>query len=106
MSTQRERMFREVVCAVERKGYPEALGTGIAGILRTEMALSRMLRYLDHSGPLSAEEITDEALAISEQRDDWVRKKRAEYYNVNYSRINSQACACPVVTDDRLPPLA
>ena len=25
---------------------------------------------------------------------------------VNYSRINSRACACPVVTDDRLPPLA
>ena len=25
---------------------------------------------------------------------------------VNYSRMNSQACACPVVIDDRLPPLA
>ena len=25
---------------------------------------------------------------------------------VNYSRMNSRACACPVVTDDRLPPLA
>ena len=90
MDTQRERLFREVVRAVERKGYPEALGTGIAGILRTEMALSRMLLYLDHSGRLSAEDITDEALAISEQRDDWVRKKKAEYYNMKYNELLSE----------------
>ena len=38
-------------------------------------------------GPLSAEEIVDEALAISEERDRWAQKKAAEYYNSKYTEL-------------------
>ncbi len=87
MSTKREILFRNVTEAVRKQGYPEELGIGIAQILRTEMALDRMLRYLAHMGPLSAEEIVDEALAISEERDRWAQKKAAEYYNSKYTEL-------------------
>ena len=64
-----------------RLGQPEELGIMIADNLRTEKTMGRMINYLNQVKPKSPEEIVDEMLAIMEDRDRWVRKKSAEYYN-------------------------
>ena len=84
---RREEQFWELVDEVIDMGYPESFGIEIARILRTEKMLSRMIKYLRGARPTSAEEIADEALAIAEQRDRWVQKKKAEYYNKKYNEI-------------------
>lgn len=84
---KREERFWELVDVVIGMGYPESFGIEIARILRTEKMLNRMIKYLRGAHPTSAEEIADEALAIAEQRDRWVQKKRSEYYNMKYNEI-------------------
>ena len=49
--------------------------------------MSRMIRYLRNANPRSAEEIADEMLAIMEDRNRWVQKKEAEYYNAKYNEM-------------------
>jgi hypothetical protein len=46
-----------------------------------------MLGYLASAHPRSAEEITDEMLAICDDRDRWMAKKKAEYYNGKVNEI-------------------
>lgn len=84
---EREKIGRELVETVVRMGYPKEFGIAIANNLRTEKTMSRMIGYLRNAKPRSAEEIADEMLAIMEDRNRWVQKKEAEYYNSKYNEL-------------------
>ena len=81
----RTKIYQELVQTIVRMGYPEEFGTAIADNLGTEKTMSRMISYLHQARPKSAEEIADEMLAIRDDRERWIRKKSAEYYN---SKLN------------------
>ncbi len=83
----RREAYRALVEAVVGMGYPEPFGRAIADSLGTEKMMVRMTAYLRQARPGSAEEIADEMLAILSDRDRWVRKKQAEYYNSRYNRL-------------------
>ena len=84
---QRESLRKELIKTIVRMGYPSSFGEAIADNLRTEKPMRRMIGYLDQAGPRSAEEIADEMLAIMEDRQRWIRKKEAEYYNSRYNEL-------------------
>jgi hypothetical protein len=84
---ERERITEELIKQLVKMGYPAEFGAAIAKNLRTEKTMSRMIRYLRNANPRSAEEIADEMLAIMEDRDRWVQKKEAEYYNAKYNEM-------------------
>ena len=86
---ERERITEELIQQLVRMGYPypAEFGAAIANNLRTEKTMSRMIRYLRNANPRSAEEIADEMLAIMEDRNRWVQKKEAEYYNAKYNEM-------------------
>ena len=86
-AAERERLAKELVETVVRMGYPEEFGHAIVQNLRTEKTMSRMIGYLKHATPRSAEEIADEMLAIMEDRKRWIQKKEAEYYNSKYNEM-------------------
>ena len=86
-AAERERLAKELVETVVRMGYPEEFGHAIVQNLRTEKTMSRMIGYLMHAKPRSAEEIADEMLAIMEDRKRWIQKKEAEYYNSKYNEM-------------------
>ena len=86
-AAERERLAKELVETVVRMGYPEEFGHAIVQNLRTEKTMSRMIGYLKHAKPRSAEEIADEMLAIMEDRKRWKKKKEAEYYNSKYNEM-------------------
>ena len=65
---ERVQIYKELVQTIVRMGYPESFGKSIANNLRTEKAMTRMIGYLRHARPRSAEEIVDEMLAIMEDR--------------------------------------
>ena len=83
----RERITEELIKQLVKMGYPAEFGAAIANNLRTEKTMSRMIRYLRNANPRSAEEIADEMLAIMEDRNRWVQKKEAEYYNAKYNEM-------------------
>ena len=64
MNQERARLYEQLVKSVMRLGYPREFGQQIAGNLRTEKAMSRMIGYLSHFKKISAEEIADEMIAI------------------------------------------
>ena len=76
-----------LVRTISSMGYPEEFGYVIAENLRTEKMITRMTAYLRKAKPTSAEEIADEMLAIMEQREQWINKKKAEYYNRKYNEL-------------------
>lgn len=84
---ERTRLYQELIRTLEKMGYPEEFGAAIAGNLRTEKTMSRMLGYLRNAHPRSAEEIADEMLAIMEDRERWIQKKSAEFYNSKYNEL-------------------
>ena len=84
---ERTRVYRELLQTIVRMGYPEEFGTAIADNLRTEKTMSRMIGYLNQAKPKSADEIADEMLAIMEDRERWIQKKTAEYYNGKYNEL-------------------
>ena len=86
-AAERERLAKELVETIVRMGYPEEFGHAIVQNLRTEKTMSRMIGYLKHAKPRSAEEIADEMLAIMEDRKRWIQKKEAEYYNSKYNEM-------------------
>ena len=77
----------DLIRTLARMGYPEEFGAAIADNLRTEKMIRRMIRYLEHARPRSAEEIADEMLAIMEDRERWIQKKTTEYYNSKYNEL-------------------
>ena len=84
---ERDKTCQELVETIVRMGYPESLGKSIAENLRTEKTMSRMIGYLRHAKPKSAEEIADEMLAIMDDRERWIQKKSAQFYNSRYNEI-------------------
>ncbi len=69
----------ELIAAIVEMGYPEEFGQVLAGELRSDNAIRRMTGYLRNSGFQSPEEIADEMLAICEQRDRWIERKKSEW---------------------------
>lgn len=82
---ERERIREELIALLAEMGRPRELGEAIANSLGTEMTMTRMMRYLRAARPESDEEIVDEMLAIINDRDRWVEKKKNEYYNRKYN---------------------
>ncbi len=82
-----EHIRTRLIGIIIRMGYSEEFGAAIADSLGSEKTMERMVRYLHHAHPRSAEEIADEMLAILDDRDRWVRKKTAEYYNRKYNEF-------------------
>ena len=82
---------RELIDILVRMGHSAELGEAIANNLRTEKPMTRMIGYLLSARPRSEEEIVDEMLAIMSDRDRWVQKKEAEYFNMKYNAyLNSR----------------
>ena len=79
--TRLEQLSHELVDVVVNLGYPAELGDLMARNLGTESTVERMIQYLLHVQPATAEEMVDEMLAICDERDKWVQKKKNEYYN-------------------------
>lgn len=84
---ERARVYRDLVDTIVKMGYPKEFGVAIADNLRTEKTMSRMIGYLHHAKPRTAEEIADEMLAIMDDRQRWVNKKSAEFYNSKYNEL-------------------
>ena len=84
---RREIVYQDLVRTIVRMGYPKEFGIVIADNLRTEKTMGRMIGYLKQANPGSADEIADEMLAIMEDRERWIRKKTAEYYNSKYNEL-------------------
>lgn len=84
---RRKEIRQDLIHTLERMGYPQDFGIAIADNLGSEKTMSRMIGYLHHAKPGSAEEIVDEMLAIMEDRERWIRKKEAEYYNSKYNEL-------------------
>ena len=82
-----ENLRKELIRTIEKMGYPESFGAAVAGSLGTEKTMARMIRYLKNAKPRSAEEIADEMLAILDDRERWIKKKTAEYYNEKYNEL-------------------
>ena len=86
----RERKKRELIDILVRMGFSAELGEAIAANLRTEKLMNRMIGYLLSAQPRTEEDIVDEMLAIMSDRDTWIRKKEAEFYNQKYNEyLNS-----------------
>ena len=69
----------ELIAAIVELGYPEEFGLVLAGELRSDNAIRRMTAYLRSSGFQPPEKIDDEMLAICEQRDRWIERKKSEW---------------------------
>ncbi len=78
---ERERLIRSLA----RMGYPEQFAAELIKLLQSDYTIHRLNGYLYQAKNPSIEDIVDEALAILEDRDRIIRKKKSEYYN---SRIN------------------
>ena len=83
--TDAGRKKQELINILSRMGFSAELGEAIAVNLRTEKPLSRMIGYLLSAQPRTEEDIVDEMLAIMSDRDTWIKKKEAEYYNQKYN---------------------
>lgn len=79
--TQFESLTNALISAVTDLGYPAELGALMARNLGTVSTVERMLQYVLRVQPPTAEEMVDEMLAICDERDKWVQKKKNEYYN-------------------------
>ena len=86
----RERKKHELIDILVRMGFSAELGEAIAANLRTEKPMNRMIGYLLSAQPRTEEDIVDEMLAIMSDRDNWIKKKEAEFYNQKYNEyLNS-----------------
>ena len=86
----RDEKRRQLIDVMTRMGYPSCLGEAVADNLRTEKPMSRMIGYLLSAQSRNEEDIVDEMLAIMSDRDRWIQKKEAEYYNQKYNEyLNS-----------------
>ena len=91
--TEKERRDRirrakdELVLTLEQMGYPPEFGRTVADQLGHERAVRRMISYLRQVKPGSIELVVDEMLSIISDRDAWIRKKQARYYNAKYNEI-------------------
>ena len=68
-------------------GHPEEFAVLIADSLGTEKTMRRMISCLEKTGRQPAEQIADEMLAITAERDRWIEKKKNESYNRKYNEM-------------------
>ena len=72
--------YDALLAAVVACGFPAEFGQALAAGLGGEKSIRRMTGYLYGAKPRSMEEVADEMVAICEQRDRWVERKKSEYY--------------------------
>ena len=77
----------ELIAAIVELGYPEEFGLVLAGELRSDNAIRRMTAYLRSSGFQPPEQIADEMLAICEQRDRWIERKKSEWAEARMTEV-------------------
>lgn len=77
----------ELIHTITEMGHPKEFAELVAKNLGSDKAMIRMLGYLYHVKPKSAEMIADEMLAIMEDRATWIKKKELEYYNSKYNEL-------------------
>ena len=77
--------YRELLETLEQMGIPAEVGSMIAKNLQAEKSLRRMTAYLKSAHPTSMEMIADEMVAIIENRNTWINKKKAEESNSRYN---------------------
>ena len=66
---RREIVYQDLVRTIVRMGYPKEFGIVIAGNLRTEKTMGRMIGYLNQANPRSANEIADESEIVNDTED-------------------------------------
>lgn len=76
-----------LIHVMKSHGYDENFAYAIAEMLKTDKSVKRMLSYLKQAGRVSEEDIADEAIAIVSDRNAWIQKKKAEYYNSRYNDL-------------------
>lgn len=76
-----------LLAAVVACGFPAEFGQALAAGLGSENAIRRMTGYLLAARPRSMEEVADEMVAICEQRDRWVERKKSEYYQTKVNEF-------------------
>ncbi|MBE5905878.1 MAG: hypothetical protein E7277_03665 [Lachnospiraceae bacterium] len=79
----------ELVDAMIRLGFPEALGEEVAKNLGSPQAMERMISYLEYVKPKTAELVVDEMLAICSEIAAWKEKKASIEANANYQRMRN-----------------
>lgn len=83
----RQAVRTSLIHQIAKMGHPEEFGALIADSLGTEKAMGRMRAYLYKAGQQTAEQIADEMLAILDDRNRWIEKKKNEYYNQKYNQM-------------------
>ncbi|MGI6230040.1 MAG: hypothetical protein ACOYJL_03895 [Tractidigestivibacter sp.] len=76
-----------LIRAAIRCGMPQEFGEALAIYLGSANAMERMATYLVEVRPSTFEEAADEAVALVEQRDLWVERKKSEYYNAKLTEF-------------------
>ena len=85
--TRLEQLSHELVDVVVNLGYPAELGDLMARNLGTESTVERMIQYLLHVQPATAEEMVDEMLAICSEIEAWKQKKASQEANARYNEM-------------------
>ncbi|MBQ6491498.1 MAG: hypothetical protein IJI88_04415 [Atopobiaceae bacterium] len=85
--TSYDEAYEALLAAVVARGLPPEFGQALAAGLGTENAIRRMTGYLHGARPRSMVEIADEMVAICEQRDRWVERKKSEYYQAKVNEF-------------------
>jgi len=84
---ERQYAYADLADAVVRLGYPEEFAQVLASELRSAKAMRRMAAYIDGVRPTSPEQIADELLAITYERDRWVEQKMSEHANATITQF-------------------
>ena len=77
----------KLIDILKKRGFPAEFGTIIAGTLKSEKAINRMIAYILEFNPTRPEDIADEMLAIQADIEKWKQKKATEYYNAKYNQL-------------------
>jgi hypothetical protein len=77
----------EMMLAMARLGFPEALGEELAKNLKSPKAMERMTSYLVNVRPTKPELVVDEMLAICSDIEAWREKKESEAANAFYNDL-------------------
>lgn len=83
----KDRARQTLARAAQRCGWPAEFGEALAIYLGSVGVMERMAAYLAQARPQSMEEAADEAVAIAEQRDAWVERRKSEYYNAKITEF-------------------
>lgn len=84
---ERQHAYAELATALLRLGYPEEFAQVLASELHSAKAMRRMAAYVNGVRPTSPEQIADELLAITYERDRWIEQKMSEHANATITRF-------------------